>query len=297
MAADWPSYNEALVKRGEILLDLSILHTWGEELEEMNRGKEGARYRYPDGFINLQGLLRALLRLPYRQLEGFTHALSRWEPRLRAPDYSTTCRRANGLSIDPEPHLDPGRPVTIAVDASGVKVSDRGEWMRAKWRRRRGFLKIHIAVDVETKQIVAMEVTDEGTGDGRMLVPLVEQAQRRCNVVRVLGDGAYDSRLSFAYLEELGIEPGIRVRRNSSARARGCHARKMAVMEQLRDPEAWRRRVGYGGRWMAETAFSVIKRLFGEYVMARSFSNMVREMILKASLYNLLMSLNPATQV
>jgi len=46
---------------------------------------------------------------------------------------------------------------------------------------------------------------------------------------------------------------------------------------------------------MAETAFSVYKRLFGEYVMARSFSNMVREMILKASLYNLFMSLNPAT--
>jgi len=33
MAADWPSYNEALVKRGEILLDLNLLHTWGEELE------------------------------------------------------------------------------------------------------------------------------------------------------------------------------------------------------------------------------------------------------------------------
>ncbi|MCX6654319.1 MAG: hypothetical protein NTY03_04260, partial [Candidatus Bathyarchaeota archaeon] len=45
-----------------------------------------------------------------------------------------------------------------------------------------------------------------------------------------------------------GDEPGIKVRRNSSARARGCHARKMAVMEQLGDPEAWRRRVGYGGR-------------------------------------------------
>jgi hypothetical protein len=71
----------------------------------------------------------------------------------------------------------------------------------------------------------------------------------------------------------------------------------MAIMEQLRDPEAWKRRVGYGGQWMAETVFSVFKRAFGEYVMARSFSNMVREMIMKASLYNLFMSFNPATQV
>ena len=46
--------------------------------------------------------------------------------------------------------------MTLAVDASGVKVADRGEWMRTKWRRRRGFLKIHIAVDVKTKQILAI---------------------------------------------------------------------------------------------------------------------------------------------
>jgi len=33
MGVDWPGYNEALVRRGEILLDLSLLQGWGEELE------------------------------------------------------------------------------------------------------------------------------------------------------------------------------------------------------------------------------------------------------------------------
>jgi hypothetical protein len=32
LAVDWPCCNEALVKRGEILLDL--LQSWGKELEE-----------------------------------------------------------------------------------------------------------------------------------------------------------------------------------------------------------------------------------------------------------------------
>jgi hypothetical protein len=105
-------------------------------------------------------------------------------------DCSTTCRRANGLNIDLELHIDPGRPVTISVDTSGVKVPERGEWMRAKWRRRRGFFKIHLAVDVETKQIVVLEVSDERTGDGGLLVPLVEQARRGCHRIRVLGDSA-----------------------------------------------------------------------------------------------------------
>jgi len=77
MAVDWPSYNEALVRRGEILLDLGLLQGGGEELEEMNSGKEGGRYIYPESLIRLQASVRACFRLPYRQLEGFTQALSR----------------------------------------------------------------------------------------------------------------------------------------------------------------------------------------------------------------------------
>ena len=37
MVDDWQGYNEALVRRGEILLDLGLLESWAEEIEEMNR--------------------------------------------------------------------------------------------------------------------------------------------------------------------------------------------------------------------------------------------------------------------
>ena len=126
-----------------------------------------------------------------------------------------------------------------------------------------------------------------------MLKPLVEGAETRCRVVEVLGDGGYDPGENFSYPGK-GIEAAIKVRKNSSGRARGCQARKRAVLEYLRDPEAWKRRVGYGLRWMAETAFSTFKRLFGEHVRARTLPNMIREMLLKARLYNLFTSLNPA---
>jgi hypothetical protein len=38
---------------------------------------------------------------------------------------------------------------------------------------------------------------------------------------------------------------------------------------------------------MAETVFSAIKRMFGEYVMARKYPNMVKEMFLKVAVYNM----------
>jgi len=182
----------------------------------MKRGREGGRYRYPDGLIGLQGFIRSCFRLPYRQLEGFTRPFSRWEPRLIVPDYSTTCRRVKRLDIGVELCLDLEEPMTLAVDASGIKVADRDEWMRQRWRKRRGFLKIHIVVDVETKQIVAMEITDDRTGNGKVLKPLVEQAEEHCRVVKVIADGAYDSSSNFSFLEEWEIEPAIRVRKNSA---------------------------------------------------------------------------------
>jgi len=42
---------------------------------------------------------------------------------------------------------------------------------------------------------------------------------------------------------------------------------------------------------MVESAFSSLKRTFGEYVSAKSMRNMAQEMILKASLYNVLIGL------
>ena len=50
-------------------------------------------------------------------------------------------------------------------------------------------------------------------------------------------------------------------------------------------------RVEYGKRWVAEIFFSSFKRIFGEYVKARKFENMVNELVIKAVLYNLFVSL------
>jgi hypothetical protein len=57
------------------------------------------------------------------------------------------------------------KDVTIAVDSSGIKVSNRGEWIHKKWKVKRGFIKVHIAVDTKTKQILAIEVTKEDVGE------------------------------------------------------------------------------------------------------------------------------------
>jgi hypothetical protein len=67
-----------------------------------------------------------------------------------------------------------------------------------------------------------------------------------------------------------------------------CYPRKVIVLQQMKNFKKWKHSVSYGHRWTAETVFSAIKRMFGEYVMARKYHpNMVKEMFLKVSLYNM----------
>ena len=42
---------------------------------------------------------------------------------------------------------------------------------------------------------------------------------------------------------------------------------------------------------MVENVFSTMKRMFGEHVTAKKYPNMVKEMLLKASLYNMLVDM------
>jgi transposase len=62
---------------------------------------------------------------------------------------------------------------------------------------------------------------------------------------------------------------------------------KEVKLQSNKDLQKWKRKRKYGHRWMAETAFSTIKRTFGEYISAARFDNMVKEMMIKVSLYNL----------
>ena len=289
-ARDWRRVNEGLVRRGEILLDLRILDRWNDELKGMNAGKEGGRYVYPEIFVRLLGYMHLLFHLPYRQTEGFLKALRRFDSRIHVPDYSTIDRRVNRLDVKLDEE-DYGDDLVLAVDGSGIKVSNRGDWIRHKWKVKRGYLKIHIAVDVKRKKILALKVTDERVGDGRMLQPLVEEASKKAKIAKTVADGAYDAKSNFRYLASKKIEAVIKVRKSSSSRAGGCMPRKLVAQEYLRDPEAWKRKHGYGQRWMVESTFSSLKRTFGEYVSARSMRNMAQEMMIKASLYNLLTGL------
>ena len=282
---DWPEYNAQLVRRGEFYLDLNCVKNWSWELREMNRKKTGAPYKYPHTFITFASIIYSFFRMPYRQLEGFIGLLSTYEPGLVAADYTTLHKRISKQFLGIEiPETD----AVVAVDSTGIKVTNRGDWMREKHgKQRRGWLKVHVAVDVESKKLLSLEVTEEDTSDSEVLRPLLEDI----NIEEGLMDGAYDTNDAFEFMKSKGVDcPGIKIRENAVV-GNEVSARSTAVLEYKKmGYKGWKQMHQYGRRWAVEGLFSSIKRIFGEIVRASSTEGMVSEVKRAFILYNIIIS-------
>jgi len=287
----WKETDERLIRRGELILDPSLLESHEQELKTMNKGRRGRPYLLANTYVELLSAVRYLYQMPYRQLEGFTCSLHTLLPALPPGDYSGLRKRILRLSVDPYRSLkETEGPVSIAVDSTGIKVQKAGGWIERVHGKKKRYVKLHFAVNTETHEVVAMEVSTDDAHDVKALPGLVDEAEGNVRVAKVYGDGAYDSGDVYRLLEGRGIEPVIKPRRNSRLDA-GPPSRRRAV-ELCRELgyEAWARVTGYGRRWAVETAYSTFKRLFGEHSLARNLENIVRELAGKVAVYNMLVN-------
>ena len=124
--------------------------------------------------------------------------------------------------------------------------------MKDKWNvRTKGYLKIHVAIDVKTKKILSMKVTDEHVHDSSKELPeLVDNIIKSDDMTttttaigKLFADGAYEGNEIFRYLEDNGILPCIKVRKNAIVRwKKGNILRNLSVLAQRNDLQKWKDR-------------------------------------------------------
>jgi hypothetical protein len=92
------------------------------------------------------------------------------------PDHSTLSRRAKTLEV-PLPRRATTGPLHLLVDSTGLRLGGAGEWLIEKHgtSRRRSWRKLHIGVDADSGEIVAVEVTRKDVDDAAMADALLGQ--------------------------------------------------------------------------------------------------------------------------
>ena len=231
----WHDYNECLIERGHILIDVGFIKLWNKEIKKMNNGKIGAPFEYPDSYIQFLGFLKIGFKIPYRMTQGIVRGLSEYV-KIQEMHFTQIRRRILKIRtssvIGGEFDLTDEEPVTLIVDASGLTMSKKGDYIEEKWKReKKDFIKLHIAVDEKSKKVVSFRITKGNVHDTKKFGPLVKESAKRHDIVdKVYGDKAYDNRKNFNILDDINAEPTISIRKNASTRSKGCPLRRDEVL-------------------------------------------------------------------
>lgn len=304
LGLSWHDYNESLVERGSILFDFGFADSWKKELKSMNRDKLGRPYKFPNSYIEFLSFIKVGFDIPYRMVEGAIDALSEHISFIRGICFTQIRRRMLRLlkgkkerkpSATIIPSADDKKdnePITVVVDSTGLSTTTKGSFIENKWRgEKRKFLKLHIMADEKTKKIVGFRVTNEQTHDSREFIPLIKEVSRKKKIERVHGDAAYDSRKNFNLLADKGIDPAIKVKKNSATLSRGSMLRRQeTLLVKKLGFDGWKELKDYGKRWIAEIVFSSFKRVLGEALHSKAFLSQKAEASLKVMLYNRFLS-------
>ena len=153
----------------------------------------------------------------------------------------------------------------VVVDSTGLKVFGEGEWKVKKhgWAKHRTWRKLHLAVDPETQEIVADDLTDNATEDAAEVLELLKKVPNK--VGKFYGDGAYDKWKVYGELAKRKIAPVIPPRCNAKIKQHGnSKLPPLPRDEAIRDirkfgRSGWKKRIGYHRRSLAETAMFVLK--------------------------------------
>lgn len=292
---NWKEYNQGLCNRGSLTLWMSeeLLEVW-EQIDVTQ--KEVGKPTYPNGVIECCLVLGLTYGLRLRQTTGFVRSLLLLMGKggLPVPDYTTLCRRQGGLVIEISQRLAHGENLDIAIDSTGLKVYGEGEWKVRKHgvSKRRTWRKLHIGIDVNTQEIVAVELTTNGAADASTGARMLKGKTNRLKSFS--GDGAYDDG---DFREVLGPDVQHIIPPPKNAVIKKA-TKKKPVPEHLgqrnqavlfineHGSKEWKIQNGYHKRSLNEVAMFRYKTIFGAEMNARKIDNQYAEAKLKCAILN-----------
>ena len=172
-------------------------------------GRRGRSRNYSEIAIETGHLLRLAFGRPWRQSEGLLRSLATLLGLdIGVPDHTTFSRRSPGLTLARSlTQAQRTGPVHVVIDLTGLKVYGAGEWLTEKHgeRGQRTWRKLHLAVDPNSGEILASELTIIEEGDAALVGPLLDQITSP--IASLTADGAYDGEPVYRAVAERQPDP------------------------------------------------------------------------------------------
>ena len=291
---NWPEYDRALQRRGDLTVWVTpeAIAAWCPP----RTGRRGRPRDYSDVAIETGHLLRLAFGRPWRQTEGLLRSLATLLGLdIGVPDHTTFSRRSPGLTLASSlAQAQRTGPVHVVIDSTGLKVYGAGEWLSEKHgeRGQRTWRKLHLALDPNSGEILASELTTIEEGDATLVGPLLDQITSP--IASVTADGAYDGEPVYRAVAERQPAPPAavvippRASAVPSPTADTAPSQRDQHIRMIRDKGrlGWQKAVGYGRRSLGETAVFRYKTIIGRGLRARTLPSQKTEARVACSVLN-----------
>lgn len=305
---NWGEYNKSLVKRGQLLL--SFEPDYLEQLYYQSPHRKGGVVIYSQQMYEFLLNIKVLLRLPWRATTGFAQALlQKAFPTfvVQIPNYSHASRECRKLNLRVKSvGLNSNGSLNIAFDSTGVNVYSTSGYHQRKYgkeglyRKREQWKKVHLAIDLDSLQIVSMAYTESDVNDCEVVDELWDAISKPINSLRA--DGAYDTfdvyerghcegaqiivppAITSKAQDELKKIPKIK-KAFLETRDTAIHfIRQFETFEE--GLKQWKINSSYHLRSLIETTMFRFKRIFGFNLSLKSDQGRRNELIAKINLLN-----------
>lgn len=306
---NWSDYNKSLINRGDITfwIDEEVAKCWFAEKTD----KQGRPFVFSNKAIEILMHLKYVFTLPYRQLEGFSRSLFKiLNLEIYTPYFSQIAKRMKKLDLSP--HLikqtdsittKRDRAIAVIVDATGVQVCGKGEWMKKKHgvSKVKRWKKLHLAINAKNGEFVFSEITDEIVDDKKFLPQILKNEK---NLKMVLMDGAADTSDTYKMMWKAGIKlltpPNKRaiIRKEPwmASRNKLIQLQKLCQKCSSMPKKRWGQFTRYNKRMAVESAIARWKRIFGEHLEGQKNAAISVEIKLKSMVLNKMRMIGPKLQ-
>jgi hypothetical protein len=189
----------------------------------------------------------------------------------------------------------------VSIDSTGLNIHGQGEWNRKKHSQkdRREWVKMHIAIDNESMQILAVESTADDVHDCEMFDTLIDSIPGQIN--KVLADGAYGTVGAYKKCNEQNIELVARPKDSDVVHQNSIEPHILQRNEHVayyhkKGIYAWANKNGYWDRNRAETNMSRYVTTFDDRLASRNVQAQKNEITLKCHILNIFMAQNDDLQ-
>ena len=202
----------------------------------------------------------------------------------------------------------------IAFDSTGVNIYTKSGWHQRRYakdtihHKRDQWKKVHIALDLNSMQIISVAYTNSNVNDCEVVKELCEATEGP--VERVRADGAYDTEEFHKIITDWGAKALIPPAKTSKAQDERKNPPKIPknyleqrdrMIKEIREHEpfeeglkAWKVTSGYHRRSLVESCMFRLKRAFGFHLQQKTENSRKNEVITKINILNLMASFGRA---